>query len=166
MAPYGPYGPDPTGSRRFLREFPTLSRPSCGKWIWSHFPTLIGSGRELGREMRVGNDTLHIPNIYQISTKSSTMKDLEEYIRMLISVPRSVLCDYSSQSMIGYTFSSWLVSTQPRIEYIYLIHLCLLYLFTYLTQLQYKVPAGVVILGHLGRLVRVTESDGIHCGYR
>ena len=104
----------------------------------------------------------HIPNIYQISTKSSTMEDLEEYIRTLIPVPRSVLCDYSSQSTIGYISSSWLVSTQPRIEYMYSIHLCLLYLFTYLIQLRYKAPVGVVILGHLGRSVRVTESDSIY----
>ena len=104
----------------------------------------------------------HIPNIYQISTKSSTMGDLEEYIRMLISVPRSVLHNYSSQSTIGYISSSWLVSTQPRIEYTYSIHLCLLYSFTYPIQLWYKAPAGVVILRHLGRSVRVTESDSIY----
>lgn len=36
----------------------------------------------------------HIPNIYQISTKSSTIEDWEGYIRILNPVPRLVLHNY------------------------------------------------------------------------
>ena len=55
---------------------------------------------------------------------------------------------------------------KPRAQHTCSAHLCLLYSFTYLIQLRHKAPAGAVILGHLGRSVRVTDQTVyIYCDY-